>query len=213
MTAATSLALDGPSVDGPWYTQVTDTARHAPAWLNSVAGTWTVYGVLLFGALLAAAWWSARRTGGRAMAAVLCAPFTVGAALALNAVVKNLVAEQRPCRALPGSFTVEPCPALNDYSFPSNHAAMAGAIAAAVWIVNRRLGVIASVAALLMAASRVWTGVHYPHDVLAGLAVGVTVVLLAHALLHRTAARLLPALTRTPLRPLLTATAADGHER
>ncbi|MFD7608625.1 phosphatase PAP2 family protein [Streptomyces mirabilis] len=56
-------------------------------------------------------------------------------------------------------------------------------------------------------ASRVWVGVHYPHDVIVGLAVGATVVLTGYAVLYKLAARLLQALTRTPLRPVLTATA------
>ncbi|MFF3140107.1 phosphatase PAP2 family protein [Streptomyces mirabilis] len=81
-----------------------------------------------------------------------------------------------------------------------------GAVAAAL-LINWRLGVLASVAALFMAASRVWVGVHYPHDVIVGLAVGATVVLTGYAVLYKLAARLLQALTRTPLRPVLTATA------
>ncbi|WP_240677020.1 phosphatase PAP2 family protein [Actinacidiphila soli] len=199
-------AFDGPSFDGDWYTEVTDLARRT-TWANGAVDAYTTYGVLLFGVLLAAAWWSARRTGGRAMAATLCAPITIAAALAVNAALKSVVAEARPCRALPHAFTVEPCPAASDYSFPSNHSAMAGAVAMAVLLINWRLGVLAAAAALLMAASRVYVGVHYPHDVIIGLAVGTTVVLAGYAALRNIALRLLNTLTRTPLRPLLTATA------
>lgn len=39
---------------------------------------------------------------------------------------------------------------------------MAGAVAAGVWLVNRRLGVIAAIAAVAMALARVYVGAHYP---------------------------------------------------
>jgi undecaprenyl-diphosphatase len=200
-------AFDGPSFDGDWYTEVTDFAHHT-TWANGAVDAFSTYGVLLFGILFAAAWWTARRTGGRGMAAVLCAPVTIAAALALNVTIKTLVAEARPCRAIPGAFTVEPCPGASDYSFPSNHAAMGGAVAAAVLLINWRLGVLAGIAALLMAASRVYVGVHYPHDVIVGLIVGAVVVLVGYAVLRRPALRLLEPLTRTPLRPLLTTAVA-----
>lgn len=91
-----------------------------------------------------------------------------------------------------------------DYSFPSDHAVMAGAVTAGLWLVDRRLGMLASIAALLMAFARVYIGAHYPHDVVAGLAVGAFVVLLGWALVARPLTAIVTGLTNTPLRPLLT---------
>ncbi|MDJ0347322.1 phosphatase PAP2 family protein [Streptomyces sp. H10-C2] len=212
--AATSvLALDGPSVDGDWYTRITHLARHT-TWLNGAVDAYTTYGVVLFGLALVAACLVARRaTDPRVLAAALGAPITTALAMAVNATLKTLVSEQRPCRAIAGSFTVEPCPGAADYSFPSNHAAMAGAVAAAVFLVNWRLGVLTSVAALLMAASRVWVGVHYPHDVLVGLAVGAGIALAGYAALRPVLLRLVAALTSTPLRPLLVPNVPVEHPR
>ena len=45
----------------------------------------------------------------------------------------------------------------------------------AIWAMHRTYGWVAAVCALAAAASRVVVGVHYVHDVLAGLALGALV--------------------------------------
>jgi undecaprenyl-diphosphatase len=59
-----------------------------------------------------------------------------------------------------------------DSSFPSNAAALGFAIAAGVWFYNRAWGWGLLVIAGLFGLSRVFGGVHYPLDVLAGAALG-----------------------------------------
>lgn len=59
-----------------------------------------------------------------------------------------------------------------DYGFPSNHAAVAVAVVAGLLFSSRRLGWLAVALAVLMAGARVYVGVHYPADVLAGLTLG-----------------------------------------
>ncbi|RIL09691.1 hypothetical protein DCC79_10330 [bacterium] len=59
-----------------------------------------------------------------------------------------------------------------DSSFPSNAAALGFAIAAGVWFYNRTWGGGLLVIAGLFGLSRIFGGVHYPLDVLAGAAVG-----------------------------------------
>ena len=46
-----------------------------------------------------------------------------------------------------------------DFSFPSDHAVMSGAVAAGVLLANRRIGLVAVVAALAMCFTRVYVGV------------------------------------------------------
>ncbi|MEU6895872.1 phosphatase PAP2 family protein, partial [Streptomyces sp. NPDC046557] len=94
-----------------------------------------------------------------------------------------------------------------DWSFPSNHSALAAAAAVALLYVSRRLGAAALAAAVLMAASRVWVGVHYPHDALAGFLVGALVAAVAAMTVRRHAPALAGRLARGPLRPLLAAAA------
>ena len=72
-----------------------------------------------------------------------------------------------------------------DFSFPSDHAVMAGAVAAGLLLVSRRLGLLAVVAALVMAFARVYIAAHYPWDVIAGLGLGAAVVVLGWVLLGR----------------------------
>jgi undecaprenyl-diphosphatase len=59
-----------------------------------------------------------------------------------------------------------------DSSFPSNAAALGFAIAAGVWFYNRAWGRGLLVIAGLFGLSRIFGGVHYPLDVLAGAALG-----------------------------------------
>ncbi|MDE2686741.1 MAG: phosphatase PAP2 family protein [Chloroflexota bacterium] len=65
-----------------------------------------------------------------------------------------------------------------DSSFPSNSAAVAFAIAAGVWCINRRLGVVLFVAAAVYGFSRIYVGVHYPADILGGAVIAVIVTAL-----------------------------------
>ena len=69
-----------------------------------------------------------------------------------------------------------------DSSFPANTAAASFAIAAAVWGVNRRVGLALFVAAGLYGFARVYAGVHYPLDILAGAMIGVVVAFLVSKL-------------------------------
>ncbi|SDG24940.1 undecaprenyl-diphosphatase [Lentzea fradiae] len=93
-------------------------------------------------------------------------------AYGVSEVVKLVVQEDRPCRTRP---SLAECPEVGDWSFPSNHSVIAGSSAMAIWFLHRTYGWIAAVCALLAASSRVIVGVHYVHDVLAGLTLGALV--------------------------------------
>ena len=124
---------------------------------------------LITGALLA--WRGRRRDGIVLVASVVCAGLAA-------AVLKQLFERQRPHLF---SWLI----AEGGYSFPSGHAtgsmALALAIGVAVWG-RPRGGLVAAAslaAALVVGASRVELGVHYPSDILAGwLVAGATVAVL-----------------------------------
>jgi undecaprenyl-diphosphatase len=99
----------------------------------------------------------------------------------------------------------------HDFAFPSDHAVMAGAVAAGVLLADRRLGAVTVAAALLMAAARVYVGAHFPLDVVAGLFFGSAVAVVTFLVVRPLLVPVVRALTRTPLRPLLSTAGSGGR--
>ncbi|HEU5035449.1 MAG TPA: phosphatase PAP2 family protein [Nocardioides sp.] len=202
------MATDGTAVvwsgtQEAWFRAVNDVARSTP-WLHASARLYAEYGVVLFAALLLGSWLLTRRDGDpRRVAAALWAPAGMMLAIGLNQVVAAIVAEPRPYTAMPGVLVL--VSRSTDPSFPSDHAVMAGAVAAGVLLAHRRLGLVAVALAALMAATRVYVGAHFPLDVVAGLALGAVVVAASYLLVRLLLLRLVVLLARTPLRPFVTA--------
>ncbi|SEE44451.1 undecaprenyl-diphosphatase [Streptomyces sp. 2131.1] len=198
------LAYDGSAIDGSAYLKITDLADRAPGWVDSLITSWSAYGLGVFALLMLVAWWQARRAGTPTAVTALAVPLVTVLAYGVNCLLKLAVHEDRPCDQLHVA-TLEACPAPGDWSFPSNHAALASAAAVALLLVSRRLGIIALAAAIPMAASRVWVGAHYPHDVLGGLLVGALVAFLSTWPVRRRQDAIAVRLKGGPLRPLLAA--------
>ncbi|MEV0953760.1 phosphatase PAP2 family protein [Promicromonospora sp. NPDC050249] len=110
------------------------------------------------------------------------------AAYATSEVVKLAVTEERPCRAIDVA-TVLACPAPGDWSWPSNHSTIAGALAVACLLAVPRLWPVVVPLALAVAGARVAAGVHYVHDVASGLALGAAVTCLVALVVHAGAQR------------------------
>ena len=189
--------------DDGLFNQINTLARHT-GWLHSPMLVIAGDGVLLFAALLLAGWWTARRHDPRAVAASLWAGIGTVLAVGLNQPLVNSVREARPYTTNAHLLVLASRSA--DFSFPSDHAVMAGAVATGLLLYSRRLGLLAAASAVLLAFSRVYIAAHYPRDVVAGLLVGGAVSLAGWLLLARPLTRLVTALRRTPLRILVAST-------
>ena len=202
-TASQLLGILPNSGDTSDFQKINDLARHT-GWLHQPAIFYANDGIVLFAGLLLLGWWLARRDGDTAlMAKALLAPLGVLLAVAVNQPIVHAVNEPRPYTALPHALVL--VHRSIDASFPSDHATMAGAVTAGLWLVSRRLGIVTAVAAALMAFTRVYVGAHYPIDVLAGLAVGAVVTVALVLTLTRPTERFVRWTTTTRLRPLLAA--------
>jgi len=175
------------------------------AWLNSSGLFYAkTGGPLLLALLLVAGVVVARhRRTTEGVARAGWAALSTFVAVGINQPIVHAVDRARPYNALPhvhllGTKSV-------DASFPSDHATLAGAAIAGLFLVDLRLGIAATVAGLLLAVDRVYVGAHYPSDVLAGLVLGAGVSLLGWLLLRRPLIAIIAWLQHSRLRPLVTA--------
>ena len=107
------------------------------------------------------------RKSGAILAAALCVDVVL-----CNGVLKNLFRRIRPCDVNMSIQLLIARP--DDLSFPSGHTAASFAAVAALMLAGeRKLWIPASVLAVFIAFSRLYLYVHYPTDILGGIAVGI----------------------------------------
>jgi len=70
-------------------------------------------------------------------------------------------------------------------SFPSGHIAFIVPIAMAIWYINKRIGIWSLVGALAIGVSRVFSGVHWPIDILGGFVVGAIAFFIVQVLVKK----------------------------
>lgn len=104
-------------------------------------------------------------------------------AVGLNQPLVHLFGEKRPFVVLHNILVLTNH--ASDFSFPSDHGVMAGAVIAGLFLYNKVLGYISLVLGLLLAFGRVYIAAHWPQDVVAGLIFGAAVTLIGYAVLKK----------------------------
>ena len=125
-------------------------------------------------------YWFYPKTNNRKM--VVEAILAACVALSINGAIGHFFYRARPFVTHHVNFLIAHA---KNASFPSDHATAAFVIATAIWIWTKRDGWIWLIIAAGIALSRVWTGVHYPLDVIAGMVIGVTIAFVVHSLFSR----------------------------
>lgn len=144
-------------------------AASSPA-LGAIAVVGAQWGPEIMALVMAVVFLASRRSNERMRRGVIYGAGSAILALVISGVIGHFVFRERPEYADPRLVTAliqHP----NDSSFPSDHASVAFALAIALFYA----GDVAwpfLVAAVVVALSRVATGVHWPTDVIAGAVVG-----------------------------------------
>lgn len=149
------------------------------AWLDSIMIFFTSLGnngiVWILIALLCICFKKSRRCG---ILMILTMLFCLAIG---NGVIKNLVARPRPFQVLGDpSMLIIPPPA--EFSFPSGHTMHGFAAAVMILLHNRKAGIAAVLAAVVIAFSRMYLFVHFPTDILGGAVIGTLAALMIYAL-------------------------------
>ncbi|NLK39439.1 MAG: phosphatase PAP2 family protein [Clostridiales bacterium] len=156
------------SLEGEILTYIQTVIRSAPLDLfMKIITTLGDAGILWILACLVMLIFKKTRIVGIAGAISLIAEF-----LCVNVVLKNIIQRARPYEVIEGLNILIATP--HDYSFPSGHAGSAFAVAIVMLLMlPKRWGIPALIMASLMALSRLYVGVHFPTDVIAGALIGM----------------------------------------
>ncbi len=147
--------------------------------INGLAGKWAWldYSVMFFAqyfeyflwfCLLLFLWINYKKYWRMVLEAVIAAVFTK---FILTAIIRWLWFRPRPFVVL--NFVPLIDQSAKEASFPSGHASFYFALSTIVYFYNKKAGIFFYIASFLIVISRVFTGVHWPLDIIAGAVLGI----------------------------------------
>ena len=114
---------------------------------------------------------------------IMSAVALLGSLIINNNLIKNIVQRPRPFVTFTDLQILIPTP--SEFSFPSGHTSSSFAAASVFYKhLPKKLGIPAIVLAGLIGVSRLYVGVHYPTDVIAGCFMGIFLAYLAEAIVN-----------------------------
>jgi 4-amino-4-deoxy-L-arabinose transferase-like glycosyltransferase/membrane-associated phospholipid phosphatase len=115
--------------------------------------------------------WAAAKEKKAIWQILLISLFAVVLADGSGHILKDIIQRQRPCNTFSDINLLVGCG--HSYSMPSNHALDSFAFATTFFVLRRNVtGYLSLAAAAVISISRVYVGVHYPSDILAGVLLG-----------------------------------------
>ena len=159
-------------LNGSIFDAINDLAGHVTI-ADNVMKFCAQYVIFAIVALVAGSWFVRSGDDRARRVAVYTAVLTALLSLLAVQVIQHFYVHQRP-------FVTRSDVTLlishgKDASFPSEHAAVAFALAGGIAAYRLRFGVVLIVLATLVGFSRIYVGVHYPGDVVAGALLGISI--------------------------------------
>ena len=139
-------------------------------WIDDVMKFATNYAVHVFAVVLLLMWFFGKE---QMKKTVVYSAISGAVGILVNVLISKIYFEARPFVTHDDIHVLVDHAA--DASFPSDHTTGAIALAFAIALRHKKLGVIMMLFALLTGFSRIYVGNHYPGDVLAGIIVGILV--------------------------------------
>lgn len=141
-------------------------------WLDAILSFISQYAMIIYGALFIVFWFTLPRSKPASRNALVVAVCAGIFALVINYIITLFWARPRPFVSLHDGTFNQLIPHDADASFPSDHTSGSFGFAAAVWGKNKWISRTFTTFAIIVLFSRVYTGVHWPTDVLASVVVG-----------------------------------------